>query len=932
MSIRDDGFEISFMPYELVVMSTHLDALHYHQGTTNPIESIKQVVSSIQSTVNQYIGPNGHIAKRCGSVRRSLGLSDVNHCYRPYGNGDHIIDCANNTEASIGLGFGGGDFTLFIRSPNFYWSSRIRADIQSIIGVRDTYNLPCHRVFLRSSQPDTDNQPACSLKNKPSHPVRVSFIVRLNYDHRDTNGFCQTRMPPISGSSLIAVLTELFNVPLFQNEDNHLLTFLTFDNHRLLIQGDFRSWREAIDFQETIRNVPGINAIRSRPWLPIETVTEIDRWKDDADRETPSILCKLLFSISGDKRTMQQTAARIRDDLSEFNLVAPVQRSNRIQMQAGFWSLVIDASTPSLQKLMYCIVHRIIKEKAVSAIRTIPCGGEELFPDMADDSNPDPGQAGRINRYEKPEIRDLDALDEWATTGSSSIYNLNELVYQLYTRKYESEWVAHNVKQTAMEWSTRFQLPRTLFFERFIRGIREGCNESARILASPNAILKPERPLESLEDLALQANAVQSIYSEHIEGLHIASLASPDIRVGTRFGILPLMLSAIDRLMTQYMGYLDTQKHQINHLEFPPTWYGISSTYTGHDVSINTGTLFLRLPVYVRLVPGDVLPLVAHEAGHVHFDHLFPKNMQEFLHTRPPESVIMRLHPVRMKFCRIYWQYIDYLNETMEMIGPTLKKQIGPTLKKQIEERKTRNLGDIYKELFVDILAGLIGSPGYFCCLGRTRFTPYPWINRGNRSRKLIRSQMISVVRRVELGMHMTEHLRLAVPWKRGLRRFHDSLTDNLQSFMNGNPEFRNRIDDTSRLEEKIDEALIAGAYAAMEDGHILEKLCSFFKRNYMVNPLYFDGWLPDLPELSVRAYENCRNIADAIVKTDGFVTHYDPREIVATLELLEPDEPYNRFFRRPTFPTGGVWMSMMYANTTDAERKTMQYRLVFGR
>ena len=902
--------ELSFLPYELILISCHIPVIRGGEKKPETIKNAQKLIYKVRQCIDNYRGQNGLINQRCRNVRKSFQFP-ADECQRYRYDKPSRIDCANQTGAVIGVGFGKGDLTLLLRSPNLYWGSRIRADIECITGIRETYALPCHRIFFeKEGIKSVENY---NLNVNPEYPLWVSYFLRPEYDGANAITFNQTRKPPVSGERMLKIVQKIASTLSLMKKEQSIQMFITYDNQRILVQGGFKNWHSAYQFQNELRNVPFINAVRSRPWIPVTRPYEIEEWKDLNTCEEKPTICKILMSMAGNSNAVNGAIQRIKQKFSErFDL-----KKSEIDghMQAGFWSGVLTIETPNLRRLLYAILEFIVTEDAVKSVRTIPSLEAESEGYLEKDESGHAFGSNLPHNYSKPTLQGLKSVDNW-TCPDNSPNSDKILLYQLFTRKYEAEWLAYNVKQTAMEWTSRLQLPRTFFFQRFMMNIEKECARIAKYMSNPEMQLVSQIPLHGLSDFARQASAVQAVYNEHLEGMQVTSLTDPDVRVGNHACLLPLMIQAVDRLMVQYMGYLkENELEGISRYRFPRTWYGISTTWTGHDLSIRTGTLLLQLPIYVRLVPGDVLPLICHEAAHFHFSQHFPFHKDLTLLTHKlPESEIDQLTESQKDFCRIYWQFTDNIKFCYDHFRPDFPREIA----KKFEVKLQR----VLHELFVDIIAGLIGSSGFFVCLARNNCS---WINLLDIKTKQPRyeSHLVHIGIRTQLGLWINEVLGVGKQWNEPLVQMSNFLTQ--QESQQEDQIYKLASKELIAIYENnksFNDALSLALRIVIQRTGIVKQLVTFFTLHYEVNPLFFEYSSNCRPD-SLKKYNSCADIVKSILKFDALLLNYEPKDVVAALELPVKENGINYKLRRPMFPIGNVWMSLIYSKTTAAEERT---------
>lgn len=210
-----------------------------------------------------------------------------------------------------------------------------------------------------------------------------------------------------------------------------------------------------------------------------------------------------------------------------------------------------------------------------------------------------------------------------------------------------------------------------------------------------------------------------SSYNERLEAERIFVAGEPSVRLGEQAGIIETAIIAIDKLLRSYCGLVKEQYTDglVYAGRTSRGWEGISSTVMARDFEIRPRYQIMAIPEKMKLMGHNLLTPVSHEASHFIFKNVRPiEDPNHF-------NLIQYIHLAYLKFLseyRISKPTFDLLTvrEVEQMTQGEQRshlREVFDTLdNNKLRYGKGSKDDVMVMELFIDMIAGLIGGPGYF--------------------------------------------------------------------------------------------------------------------------------------------------------------------------------------------------------------------------
>ena len=171
----------------------------------------------------------------------------------------------------------------------------------------------------------------------------------------------------------------------------------------------------------------------------------------------------------------------------------------------------------------------------------------------------------------------------------------------------------------------------------------------------------------------------------------------------------------------------------------------------------------------------------------------------------------------------------------------------------------------------------------------------------------------------------MNETLGISDEWNNPLQEMIKCLKnqESLQEIEIGKLE-QNTLTDSFWNSSDFDRALMLVLEPVIKETDVLHDLIDYISTYYDVDPLFYT-YSKTRRSNSRSAFKKCSKIVKDILTADALLMDYEPRDIVAALELPVKENGVTYQLKRPMFPIGNVWMSLIYSKTSPAEEKTSQ-------
>jgi hypothetical protein len=476
------------------------------------------------------------------------------------------------------------------------------------------------------------------------------------------------------------------------------------------------------------------------------------------------------------------------------------------------------------------------------------------------------------------------------------------------------------IRQLRCEWAARPSLPETSFFWYVER-------EIGHRLDNLDSILTREEP--ELEDYDVVSSTQQALhrlsyaYVSVIGRLHdrLDSLDSPlavdvSMRLGDRAGGADVIAPAAERLMAAYCGWLRYPQAGWATLRGSAVcWNGLVTMSTGRDFGILPAYGLLMLPPGLTLTRGSMICL-AHQAAHFLFHHLrrhfrafslayaeFDDGMRSCLSSTIEEDEQLQ-------------GWLEDLDESegVGRRGLYVRRVSGP-------ERYRR-------ELFLDVIAILVGSPYYAVAAYDELFFPAPSAS-GSAGRPLVPPEV-----RIELGRVVCASLGVDPVWQVGIEqrisacmRSGETLARLVEKRRDSrgiiweslNDPWNARARTGVRMFRRLNELVRSGLADGQWFLRVVDMLREFFEREFDPGLLFFEHGSGS-EDSSAEVYHRCVKIAESL--SEGRAVYgEDIKHVAVASKLIESvDELKWPESCAAEYPAGLVYESMVGATVVEAE------------
>jgi len=842
------------------------------------------------------------------------------------------LHCPTRLWFNTGITLGKSDLFVFTRTNHFYWSSICRMRFNHINNIIDVLGLPCIHVKLDDKHPVDEIDEIADIDNFRFKGRYIIFtLIRPRCEKKRFKYFGNTgkkntaeknaepeKTPDVSIETINNIINYLQKVKTSFKKDMKMNAFLSFTSYRIIIKWEFDKLSDYYDVLMSFRrnmNVEDTSSIIGWNILGDLKQPLKDSFKDD--RKIKKIIKDLektfmdkrlqedddlYFTILiGSEETVSEkkVMSNVKTIVDNINRNTPIPRY--IFHEAGYWGASAFIKTNNPRKLLYNTTERLRKIPGIREVLTIPQWKSTGLRTIQDPPSI-PVHLKDINIEENPLKKEL-----W----DFRCENLRGDPYyrQIYDIKSRFEWLLTRIHQLKGAWAAQKAfLPQTIIFDRIAYDIQLIINEVTEILKGGSSHDKNwsdlKEKLTAISRFCIYFDSVIAAYNERLEGLQIATISEPIVRVSERVGFLDLITLSLDKLMIDYCGRfkekcadflrysnINSANPSLNNRLVTLEWNGITSSSFGRkenqvsDYLIIPKYNLLYVPIHLKLDAEHGLLPLSHECAHfIKYNVLYPQKVNN----NPPK--------LQLQLEKIWMLYNSFRSELWALPSGRFVNIDNFDHDKNIEifeesnheyEKEISIYDSVSNELFTDIMAGCIGGPFYYLSLPHHCNAP---------------GLLLPPSLRIKAGIHLGERMKWSKEWLKPLKDLLYRLNDSENEYQEYSYE---------RFEIWLGNVL--------RDDFYPRRICEFLDKTFEISPLFFSFDDNDLQKVSSKKTFNlCLDIARQLGEDDLLVTDHSPRYIAAASILPGAIKDLSigniDGLDRPYYPSGRIYHSILYS------------------